>query len=266
MIRAWRGRAYVLGIGLGLAMVASACGGGGSAPPPPTVSVTISPTLATVAVGATQQFTASVTGTANTVVTWSVGGVTGGNSTVGTILTSGLYTAPSTVPAPSNVTVSATSQAEPTKSASATVTVVGQPLTQREVTVTAGMETRGIDVQVSALTPTLSLIAVGTCTATNCTAGSVGVQVAQGRSETLFLVGKGIVPGTVYAISGKSTDVVVTQPSESDFATTTTGEPAVSVAISVSPTAELGPRNIMVTNSAGELVVFVGGLLITQGP
>jgi hypothetical protein len=44
--------------------------------------------------GATEQFTATVSGQANPTITWSVDGVTGGNSTVGTITSAGLYTAP----------------------------------------------------------------------------------------------------------------------------------------------------------------------------
>jgi hypothetical protein len=99
-------------------------GGGGTTPPPPVVRVVISPTTASVATGFTQQFTATVTGTTNTAVTWQVDGVTGGNSTVGTISTSGLYTAPASIPSPATVTVQAVSQADNTKTASATVTVV----------------------------------------------------------------------------------------------------------------------------------------------
>lgn len=94
---------------------------GGGAPPP--VSVTVAPTSASLQVSQTQQFTATVTGSSNTAVTWQVNGVAGGNSTVGTISTTGLYTAPATVPNPANVTVKAVSQADPTKSASANVTV-----------------------------------------------------------------------------------------------------------------------------------------------
>ncbi len=87
------------------------------------IGVTVSPTTASVPGGATQQFTATVTGTSNTAVTWSAGGVAGGNSTVGTISSSGLYTAPTTVPNPSTVTITATSVADGVTSASATVTV-----------------------------------------------------------------------------------------------------------------------------------------------
>jgi hypothetical protein len=87
------------------------------------VAVTISPTSTTVPTGATQQFTATVTGMSNTSVTWSVNGIQGGNSTLGTVSTGGLYTAPSTVPSTNLVTVTATGLADTTKTASATVTI-----------------------------------------------------------------------------------------------------------------------------------------------
>jgi hypothetical protein len=87
------------------------------------VSITISPTFATVNTGGTQQFTAMLRSTSNTAVTWQVNGVTGGNTTTGTISSSGQYTAPGTVPNPAVVMVTAVSQADTTQSASATVTV-----------------------------------------------------------------------------------------------------------------------------------------------
>ena len=62
--------------------------------PSSTVSVSISPTNPTVQASASQQFTATVSGTTNTAVNWLVNGVTGGNSSTGTISSSGLYTAP----------------------------------------------------------------------------------------------------------------------------------------------------------------------------
>jgi len=89
----------------------------------PPVSVTISPTSATVRVNRTKQFTATVLNSSNTTVTWKVNGVVGGNTTVGTISSSGLYRAPGAVPNPATVTISATSVADPTQSAGATVTV-----------------------------------------------------------------------------------------------------------------------------------------------
>lgn len=79
------------------------------------VSVAISPTSASVVVGNTRQFSATVSGTSNTAVTWAVQ-----ESGGGTVSASGLYTAPGTA---GTYRVRATSVADPTKSASATVTV-----------------------------------------------------------------------------------------------------------------------------------------------
>jgi hypothetical protein len=92
-----------------------------------TVSVQVTPATAAIQTGQTQQFTATVTGTTNTAVNWSVGGIAGGNSTVGTISAGGLFTAPATVPNPSTVTITVTSAADSTKSASATVTIAAAP-------------------------------------------------------------------------------------------------------------------------------------------
>jgi hypothetical protein len=97
----------------------------------PTVSVTVSPKTPSVAPGATQQFTATVTGSANTNVDWYVtngtSGGLGGDSTVGTITAAGLYTAPSTMPAFPSVFVTAVSQADSSKSDTATLTFIGPP-------------------------------------------------------------------------------------------------------------------------------------------
>src|SRR5437763_7144265 len=85
------------------------------------VTVAISPTSASVAPQQTQQFTATVSGTTNSAVPWAVDGVNGGNSTTGTISGTGLYTAPATT---GSHTVTATSVADASRSASAAVTVM----------------------------------------------------------------------------------------------------------------------------------------------
>ncbi|MGO9641021.1 MAG: hypothetical protein ACLP1Y_06945 [Candidatus Acidiferrales bacterium] len=77
----------------------------------------------TVFLGATDTITATVTGTTNTNVTWSAGGVAGGNSTVGTITAAGVYTAPAVLPQPPSETITATSTADTSKSASVTLTI-----------------------------------------------------------------------------------------------------------------------------------------------
>ena len=90
----------------------------------PPVSVTVNPPSASVAAsGGSQTFAATVTNTSNTAVNWSVNGMAGGDSTVGTISAFGVYTAPTAVPNPATVTVTATSARDATKSATAQVTV-----------------------------------------------------------------------------------------------------------------------------------------------
>ena len=87
------------------------------------VAVSVDPPAVSLSVSQTQQFTATVTSTGNKNVTWDVNGVAGGTATVGTISSSGLYTAPAQVPSPAEVTINATSMADPTKSDSANVTI-----------------------------------------------------------------------------------------------------------------------------------------------
>ena len=77
------------------------------------ITVSVTPANATVPAGGQLQFAATVGGSTNTAVTWSVNG--GGN-----ISASGLFTAPN---AAATVTVLATSAADTSRSGSATVTV-----------------------------------------------------------------------------------------------------------------------------------------------
>ena len=61
------------------------------------IQIQISPTSADLYVGDTQQFTATVSGGLNNAVVWMVNGKPGGDSTVGTISSNGVYHAPSQV-------------------------------------------------------------------------------------------------------------------------------------------------------------------------
>ena len=83
---------------------------------PPGVVVKINPVSASVQVGGTQPFSATVTGSSNTSVTWTATG--------GTVSTSGLYTAGNTA---GSFSVTSTSSADSTKSAKAIVTVTALP-------------------------------------------------------------------------------------------------------------------------------------------
>lgn len=95
-----------------------------SNPSPGAIAVNVTPQDQTVLVKSTKQFTATVLGASTTTVTWSVHCTDGGDA-CGTIdSTTGLYTAPQTVPKVITVTVTATSTADTTKSGSAAVMIV----------------------------------------------------------------------------------------------------------------------------------------------
>jgi hypothetical protein len=87
----------------------------------PVVTVSVSPKTVTLLAGRSQAFTATVSGTTNTAVTWSI------SPAVGSISSSGLYTAPPTLTATTTVKVRATSVADPTKYDEATVTLNPPP-------------------------------------------------------------------------------------------------------------------------------------------
>lgn len=103
----------------------AACGGSNhsTTSQSPGIKVSVSTPTSTALLGTTQQFTATVAGSSNTAVTWSVNGIVGGNSTTGTITSAGLYTAPADLPNPATITVTATSQADASKSASVSQTI-----------------------------------------------------------------------------------------------------------------------------------------------
>ncbi len=95
----------------------------------PSIAISTNPSgVTSVYTGTTQPFTATVTGETNPAVNWSVNGVAGGNTTVGTIGTDGTYAAPSTVPSPAIVLIAAVSQADSTVSGSYPITVVVAPV------------------------------------------------------------------------------------------------------------------------------------------
>jgi subtilase family serine protease len=110
-----RSMAVLFGFSLVLLGVMLACGGGSSSSTPPPVTVSVSPSTARIyaneagnawpATATQQQFSATVNNSTSQTVTWAVTG----SSANGTIdQNTGLYTAPSTVPSPAAVTVTAT--------------------------------------------------------------------------------------------------------------------------------------------------------------
>ena len=103
------------------------------------VTLNLSPVSATLAANRRLTLSVQVAGTTDATVTWNVNGVAGGNTTVGQICAAGstpcqavttsaalqvVYLAPGAIPLPNPVVVRATSQADPSVSASALITVI----------------------------------------------------------------------------------------------------------------------------------------------
>jgi hypothetical protein len=110
------------------AVMMSSCGGGGGSSTPITVNITTD--VSNIETFQTVQFSATVTGTSNTAVTWQLTcGTTG--SVCGSLSAAGAYIAPNTVPTistttstdPATVTVTATSQANTNVSQSVGFTI-----------------------------------------------------------------------------------------------------------------------------------------------
>jgi hypothetical protein len=116
------GRLLILfGLAAALAMLSS-CGSSSTAVAP-TITASCVPTVGTgadVTVNGTAQCTASVVNASSTLVNWSVSGT--GTGSIGE--TSGLYTAPTTVPSNNVVTITATSQVDSSLTATTTLTIV----------------------------------------------------------------------------------------------------------------------------------------------
>jgi hypothetical protein len=96
----------------------------------PPISVSITPTSASLTVSQTEAFTATVANTSNTAVTWSI------SPAVGTISSTGLYTAPASVTSAQTVSVTATSVANTAKTATAVISLT--PPVTVSITPTSG--------------------------------------------------------------------------------------------------------------------------------
>jgi TonB family protein len=88
------------------------------------IGITISPGWAQLAVGETQQFSATLTGDPSLPVRWSVEGPGCTASACGVISSGGLYVAPADIPDPPTINVIATIANKPDKTASAHVVIL----------------------------------------------------------------------------------------------------------------------------------------------
>jgi hypothetical protein len=207
---------------------------------PSPITISINPASASLTTNTTQQFTATVTGTTNVGVVWSVDGVAGGNSTAGNISASGLYTAPAGAGPHS---VKATSNADPTQSASATVTVtaISVSLSPTSASVTANTTKQFI----ATVTGTTSLgvkwyvdaTLGGSSTVGTITTGGLYTAPATGGTHTVSITSNAdptqsassTVTVSAIAVSLSPTSVSVTENANQQFTATITGTTNVGV-------------------------------------
>ena len=231
--------------------------------PTTAISVSVSPTTATVASGGTQQFSAQVTNTSNTAVTWS--------ATAGSVSTAGLFTAP-TVTATKTVTVTATSVADNTQSASATVTVnvAAGILTLNPTSINFGSVTVGQTSPVLLTTLTNTGNAPLTITSNPMSAGDFGwggkgtcnySTLAPGSSCTMSATFTPTATGTrtgTITISSTASNSTVTLPLSGIGTTATAGT------LGVSPATTLALGNVVVgTSGTASGTLTAGGSSVT---
>ncbi len=163
-----------------LCLICTSCGAVGSGPAPPApVTVTVMPTSAQLFPGMNKQFNALVENASSSVVNWQLSQPSGGNTDVGTITSSGEYTAPSTVANQATVTVTAVLQADPTKTGSAVVTLqllssIQGPLTlSPPLSSVTTSQTLQLNVLTAGVTNTEVNWAVGCVPIGNCDSGTI---------------------------------------------------------------------------------------------
>lgn len=99
------------------------------------VQVVVAPATITLTTATAQQFTATVSNTSNTGVTWQVNGVNGGATATGTISATGLYTAPTSLTtSPTTFTIRAVSAQDASATGTAQATIVTRSASTVDVT------------------------------------------------------------------------------------------------------------------------------------
>jgi uncharacterized protein (TIGR03437 family) len=198
------------------------------------VNIGVNPPSVTLTTSQSTQFTATVTGNANTAVTWSM------NPALGS-LTNGFYTAPSVVSGSQSITVTATSVADSSKSASATV----------QLTPSGGSVSISLSPSNSTLTPSQSVQFTANVTGNSTTGVTWSMTPSVGNlSNGLYTA-----PSTISSVQSVTiTATSVADPSQSGSATiqlTPTGGVS---GISVSP-----PNSTLAPSQSVQLTANVAG-------
>ena len=220
-----------------LAVLAAGCGGGGE-PVTPTLTVTLSPASVTVLVGSFVQFLATPSSSVDS-ATFTVNGVEGGNATVGTIDSGGLYQAPAVVPASTAITVEVTvANSQTSTSASDTTTVtldsgVRVSIVPAKFTIgTSEQFSFATFVSVTGVPPTA--IVSGVCDS----AANPKVPAPDGCSSVTWSVTVGTIDSSngLYTAPDAATTATATVTAKSIYDTARTATASVTIVAAVDPT------------------------------
>ena len=174
------------------------------------VTVQVSPSSSSLTGGQSVQLSANVTGTINTAVTWSV------SPTVGTV-SNGLYTAPAIVGSSQTVAITAASIVDPTKTATASISLVPVAI---------------------AISPgTASLAAGQTAQCTASLSGTYNTGVTWSLSPAIGTIANGLYTAPASLGVGQSVTVIATSMADSTKTAqaSVTLTPPISVSVSPSP-------------------------------
>jgi len=232
--------------------------------------LTATPATASIIVSRSAQFQALEAGIPTTNVRWAVNGLPGGDTTVGTVTVDGLYTAPTIVPSPSTVTVTAIHKDDPTLTASATVAILPpQPvfLAARAVSVavaetTSPLAAAGLVSVRVAENPAAFAAAAPTAVAVAPVVTAVTpISGARGETLTLTLSGSGFGGATTATLLlNNATDTTITVAN----LVVNAGGTQATMDIMIDAGAPLGARVVQVTMPAGSSTAAgTGGNLFT---
>lgn len=190
--------------------------------PAAAISISVSPSSATLAAGQSRQFSATVSGTTNTNVVWSI------SPQVGTISASGLYVAPASVTGSTSVVVTATTVATPAKSATAQITLVQLSSLSCSPSSIQGPGTSTCTAALSAAAPSGGLAVALSHTSTNGVAVTIpsSVTVASGAVSATFSAQVGSAPAA---------STVTMQASQGGVTRTATLQVSSAIGVTVSP-------------------------------
>ena len=237
----------------------------------PDVTIAVTPTATTLGANGQQQFGVNISGTTNTAVTWAIA------SGPGTINGAGLFVAPASISSATSATVRATSNADPAKSASATIALPSNSSIAVNMLTPTGTVTAGQTYQLGASISGTSNTAV-TWTVTS-GSGSVGLStgiytapavVASAFTATLratsvadpsrFATATLTVNPSPVTITMNPTSATLTGGQSAQFAATVGGTSNTSVNWSVSP-ASAGAVNTAGYFTAGNVTSLTSATL-----